>query len=302
MKLDFIVIGGQKCGSTYIQEVINQHPDVDMVKGECPHFESPDYENGGLKKLENLIKELDHNKLIGIKRPNYLSRPEVPSRIKSQNKNVKLITILRNPVDRLKSAYFHNMNDGFAPVLALNTGVEKLLNGELNKKYPRTKELLEFGFYGKFIKNYLELFDENLLVLTYDELRKDKLAVIKKCYSFLNIDDNFIPHQWLNTRPQKVNYSLLRTHVLTKKNRFTFDYNDNRTRLSLKNQSLLDKIICKNIDLLDRFFLNKFIISNKKPEFTPEIKQQLLEIYASDIEDLESLLSIDLSNWKKTSA
>ena len=43
MKLDFAIIGGQKCGSTYLHHVISEHPEVEMVSGESPQFEDPDY-------------------------------------------------------------------------------------------------------------------------------------------------------------------------------------------------------------------------------------------------------------------
>ena len=107
MKLDFIIIGGQKCGSTYLHHIINEHPEIDTLPGESPYFESPDYEDYGMDKLEKLINELDQNKVIGIKRPNYLSKPEVPLRIFKENRKIKLIVILRNPIERLWAKYSH---------------------------------------------------------------------------------------------------------------------------------------------------------------------------------------------------
>ncbi|MGD1889034.1 MAG: sulfotransferase domain-containing protein [Cyclobacteriaceae bacterium] len=300
MKLDFAIIGGQKCGSTYLQEIIYQHPNVQMVEGECPHFESPDYENDGLFRLNKLLKNLDQSKCIGIKRPNYLSRLEVPERIKKINRDIKLILILRNPLERLRSAYFHYMNYGFSPVLPLNEGVEKILSGKLFAKYHHTASLIEFGFYAKFLKIYLQEFDHsNLLVLLHDDLKKDKLSVIRRCYSFLNIDTNFVPHHnSLESRPQKVNYSLIRTKILAKKNRFQFSYNNEKTRLFVKDQTEWDKLICRNIDRIDRYIINKLTDNNKKPQFNERIKRRLHDLYNSEIEELEKLLSVDLTIWK----
>lgn len=298
MKLDFIILGGQKCGSTYLQEVISEHPEVKMINGECPHFESPDYEEGGIKKLEELIEKLDKAKIIGIKRPSYLSKPEVPLRIKHINEDIKLIVILRDPIERLKSAYFHSMNLGFTPILSINKGVEKLLNGNLSAKYPRTPELLEFSLYSKSLQNYLNLFKDNVLILTYDQLKENKLNIIKKCYSFLKVDSNFIPTVSLHTRPQKVNYSLLRAWLLTKKNSHQFVYNKKITRLFNKKQSGWDRFICRNIDRIDRLLIQK-IVPIERPSFHPKIKNRLLDFFSSDIENLESILNIDLSFWKE---
>lgn len=298
MKLDFIVIGGQKCGSTYIHTVINQHPDVQMPMGESAHFESPDYENGGLKQLEQLLSKLDQTKKIGIKRPNYLCKAEVVDRIYNFDKDMKLIVILRNPIDRLKSSYFHRMNYGVSPILPLNEGIDKLLQGKLKKKYPRTEELIEFGYYAKYLKEYIKKFGDKLLILFYDDLVKDKLGTIKKCYSFLELDDKFVPDEKsLDSRPQKVNYSLLRTKLLTQKNRFRFTYNESRTRLFVKKQNSLDHFICRNIDRIDRYILSKYFVEDKKPRFNPDTLSRLAKIYKEDVKELEAMCQVDLSHW-----
>jgi hypothetical protein len=174
LKLDFVIIGGQKCGSTYLQTVITKHPEVDMPLGEAPFLASPDFENKGLEKLKTFLGDLDRNKLNGIKRPDYLFKPEVINRMVAINQDIKAIVILRNPIERLKSAYFHYMNDGFGPILPLNEGVGLLINGKLKDRYPRTEELIEFGFYSKYLKNYKTLLKDNLLVLFYDDLKKIK--------------------------------------------------------------------------------------------------------------------------------
>lgn len=298
MNLDFIIIGGQKCGSTYLQEVINEHPEISMVDGECPHFESPDYENGGLNELKKLVEELDSDKVLGIKRPIYLSKKEVPSRISEFNKDIKLIVILRDPLERLKSAYFHYINYGFSPFLPLNEGVGKLLKEELQEEFPRTSEILEFSYYSKFIDTYLNIFKENILILTYDELKKDKFLIIKKCYSFLGIDENFIPYNILNSQPQKVNYSISRAKFLSKMNRHQYIYNKNRTRLFNKEKSIWDKLVCSSIYLIDWVFIKRIFKKNKKPKFNKKIEQILKNKYISDIENLENRLKINLDNWK----
>ena len=135
------------------------------------------------------------------------------------------------------------------------------------------------------------------MVLTYDQLKDDKLKVIKNCYSFLNVDDSFIPLASINDRPQKVNYSLLRTWLLRKKNKHQFVYNKSMTRLFIKNQSDWDKLMCRNINRIDKYLIQK-IASSKKPSFNSSIKSRLIELFKSDIDKLEMMVNIDLSSWK----
>ena len=228
-----------------------------------------------------------------------MANPKVRKRIYQFDNNIKLIAILRNPIDRLKSAYFHSMNYGFTPVLPLNIGIKKIISGKLLTKYPRSSELLEFGFYAKYLKEYINNFDDQVLVLFFDELKKDKLSMIKKCYSFLGIDNNYVPDEkFLNSRPQKVNYSLMRTALIRLKNRHRFKYNDTNTRLFAKQKTKLDRLICRAIDKVDNRILSKFFYKNNKPSFNKEVKEKLIEIYKPDILELEKILGIDLSEWR----
>lgn len=299
-KLDFVVIGGQKCGSTYLQNVIYSHPDIEMVKGEVPLLENPDFGEDGLLKLSKLLAALDQNKTLGIKRPNYLHKLEVVDRMLHINKDIKAIVILRNPLERFMSAYFHYMNYNFAPAVSLNTGVKRLLNGKLKKGYPRTVELLAFGFYSDAIEYYQSKLHDNLLVLFYDDLKRDKLNIIKKCYAFLSVDENFIPEDHdLNSTPQKVNYSLKRAWFLRVKNKYQYTYNKDKTRLFLKEQSKWDKMICRLIDQIDKYLVSRFCVDNKKPEFNLDIKQRLIEIYREDVETLQKRFNVNLTHWLK---
>lgn len=299
MKIDFAIIGGQKCGSTFLHKAIYVHPEVDMINEECPQLESPDFEQGGLAKLKCQIDLLDQDKLIGIKRPNYLTRPEVPERLYELNNNIKLIVILRNPVERFKAAYFHQMNRGMVPLLSLNKGATGIINGDFAKKYPRSTEVLEFGFYCKYLQRYKHIFGKNLLILTFDELKSDSLQVIQRCYKFLSINDEFIPTDSLASRPQKVNYSLNSTKLLSLKFRFKYRYNNDKTRMFPKDQNVFDKIICWIIDQANRFIFHVLLREKTQPQFETAVRKALLARYRTDIEQLEMLLDRDLEKWKR---
>lgn len=296
---NFLIIGAQKSASTFIHTCLAEHPEVFMPLDEIPYFEDPDFHQTKQEQFEQLFRSVNGEKAIGIKRPNYLTKPECPARIKALIPNARLIAVLRHPVERAVSAYFHYVNNGFIPPALLEKSMTKLLDGEYAKTYPKAQEILDYGFYYKHLKNYLSLFDrEQMLILFHEEITKNNLEEMQKTYRFLEIDDAYVPRQ-LNSRPQAVIYSIPRLRVLRLRNERLYTYNADRTRLYVRQQQgALDKVVCRTIDAVDHFFLSR-VFSNKKPVLSDELRRRLYRLYEEDINGLETLLNVNLKRWKQ---
>lgn len=133
---NFVIIGAQKSTSTLIQKIISKHPGEYITKGEAAFFESPDYEDLGGEYLESLFNNRAE-KILGIKRASYIGLSGIADRIYTDLLGVKLLAILRNPFDRMLSAYFHNIKSGFIPALAPDVGLKMLLDEpDYSAKYP----------------------------------------------------------------------------------------------------------------------------------------------------------------------
>lgn len=294
---NFIIIGAQKAATTFIHQCLAEHPEVFMPPTETTYFEDPDYHQIQFEQFEDLFRKAINKNAVGIKRPSYLAKPECPTRIKKHIPTAKLIVVLRNPIERAVSAFFHNMKYGFIPLISIETGMEKLLDGEYKERYPRSQEIIEFGFYYKQLTAYLALFKrEQILVLFHEDIKQNKLNKIKKVYNFLTIDNSYVPHQ-INSRPQAVVYSVPRLKLLTLRNHHLYTYNDERTRLYPKGQTLSDKIVCRVINTIDNRILAR-CFSNKKPILSDRLQQRLFSIYEQNIANLERLLNRKLPHWK----
>jgi hypothetical protein len=294
---NFLIIGAQKSASTFIHVCLAEHPEVFMPPNEIPYFEDPDFRETKREEFERLFSGVGGEKAVGIKRPNYLAKPEVPGRIKEMIPEAKLIAVLRNPVQRAVSAYFHYVNNGFIPPAPLERSMTRLLDGEYKKSYPKAEEILEYGLYHKHLERYLSFFDRGrILILFQDEIAKDNLAQLRRAYRFLEIDDSYVPRQ-LNDRPQAVVYSIPRLKVLRLRNERLYDYNSERTRLYIREQSRLDRAVCRTIDRLDRHVLSR-VFGNEKPALSEELRRRLHEFYAEDVNGLEELLGVSLERWR----
>jgi hypothetical protein len=295
--LDFLIIGAQKSGSTFVHKCLEEHPQVFMPSGEVPFFENPDYQTADFSQLTVLFKGATDQQILGIKRPNYLHKPECPERIHRHFPDAKLIAVLRNPVDRAISGYFHEMKNGFIPVKLPEKGMLQLLDGKYKDLYPRSKEIIDFGFYYRHLRRYLKYFSrKQILILFFDDLVNNPLKSIKQAYKFLNIDSQYIPTS-LNSKPQAGIYSLVRLKFQNLRNPFLYTYNQDRTRLYEKQQTALDRLVIKVINVIDRLLLLP-VFGNSKPKFSHALKQRIFKIYQKDINSLEGLLRLRLTQWK----
>ena len=113
---DFIIIGAMKTGSTSLYGFVVQHPAIAPAATKTLQYFFRNYKFGELWYRSNFPTNLQrysfykktNQKLIsGEASPTYLFYPTVPSRMKKILPDVKLIVILRNPVDRAYSHYYH---------------------------------------------------------------------------------------------------------------------------------------------------------------------------------------------------
>ena len=293
----FAIIGAQKCSTSFVQECISDHPEIFLPAEEVLFFESPDYEQSSLDDLHKLF-EGRREKILGIKRPTYLGKPEVPARISRDLPDAKLIAVLRNPVQRAVSAYFHYVTYGFMPPMEPEQGFRALLAGTgLPEGYLRSREIIEFGFYGKYLRQYENyIASGQMLVLLHDDILENPLSEIQRIYRYLGVSDRFVP-ETLNSRPQKVVYDMKRVRFLACRNRFMFEYNSDRTSAYRRKGSLASRVVSGSITGIDRFFLSK-ILKEEKPQLSVYLKRALCDEYAGDVQFVEGLLNRDLSTWK----
>ena len=111
---DFLVIGAQKSGTTSFFHYIAQHPKIFDHKAKELHFFDLHYGRGAAwyRSQFPLLASVKKDSLVGEATPYYLCHPHAPKRIHGLVPDVKLIVLLRDPVDRAISHYFHEVKKG----------------------------------------------------------------------------------------------------------------------------------------------------------------------------------------------
>jgi LPS sulfotransferase NodH len=199
----FIGIGGQRCGSTWLDKVLRTHPQISLAPKESNFF--------NLKIMTNELSwyyelfETNSTKPINLFRgdisPTYSAMySEQVSLIKILIPDLKIIFTIRNPVDRLSSQItrqwtYHKVDKGASTtrnILALLRQVDTSLSRRLTD-YLRTYCIWS-KFYGR----------DNIFIETYDNLEKDPKGFIKQMLTFLEIDSDYLfPEEFFLTRPNK---------------------------------------------------------------------------------------------------
>jgi len=290
-KIDFIGIGAEKAGTTWIADCLREHPEIYIPKIKELFFFN-EYEPHYLK-IKNLkytwgidwylnqFKKVNKDKIKGEFSPTYLYCQYAPIRIKKYLKNIKIIVILREPAARLFSQYLNDKK----------LGLNKKLN--LEETIKNNRSYIEKSLYYQHLKNYYNIFNkENLLVLILEEFINNKEKEIKKVFKFLNLKNvNFLP-QSLFRHPNKAaspRLFFLNSFMIN----FEMFLREKKSSTLLK---ILEKYKIRNLAIKLRE-LNTAKIK-KYPEINPATKKYLKNIFTKDIAKLEKLTNKNLSNWK----
>lgn len=288
---DFVVLGAQKSASTYLQDQLDLHPDVHLAPGEVRAFEDPHYADGAVRDLPRLFDGVDRNVRRGIKRPDYLGRPEVPARLHRHLPEARLLAVLRDPVDRAVSSYFHFVRHGFLPLAPVDVALTTLLDGGWERRYPRATEVLSYGRYGEHLSRYLEYFPaEQMLVFEQRQLIENRDACLTRAFEFLGAAGSAPP----DDRPSVSNkgvYSAARLRILRTKNAHRYRYAPDLSRREPRRMTPWGYAYNAAVVGLDRVLLSRFD-NGRAPRPTPAVRDALLEYYRADSDVLRELLPL----------
>jgi len=171
-KPNFLGIGAAKSGTTMLSSLLQQHPEIYIPPQKELHY----FDGDSINRGDNIIwyfSQFKKNKAVGEYTPSYLLIPTAPDRIlKTLGKKVKLIVLLRNPVDRAFSHYCHVKNNWHKqkyrarnyPIENLN--FEEAIENETirlseNKYHIRHLSYFKKGLYADQLEVYFKIFPQN---------------------------------------------------------------------------------------------------------------------------------------------
>jgi len=293
---DFFVIGAQKAGSTYLLQCLAEHPQIYMPPSEVAFFEDSLYDPQRLDWFEQHFNPAQPGQVVGVKRPNLLGRPECPERLHRHMPNLKLVVVLRHPVERAVSGYFHYMKTGFLPVRPVEQGLQELLDGKLPEGFPRAAEVLEFGLYHKHLSNYQQQFPaEQLHITLLDDLKPDPQQELDKLYAFLGVETGFKPPS-VDSRPMAAPYSMTRLRLWNAVDRWCRVWSADG-RYFHRRTDPLGQFVSRANAGLDRVLWRR-LLPAQRPPLPESLQSALIEFYQDDVRRLSGMLGRPLTCWQ----
>jgi len=288
MKVDFFIVGAPKAGTTSLYHYLNEHPQVEMSSQKEPdYFSDEAIHQQGMYYGKNRVNTLDNYESLFVQKESvvygdgsvsYLFYDNVAEDIKKYNPNAKIIIMLRNPIERAFSHYLMDyrlglISDSFENILAKKS---KHKNAHLFYQ-----QYIEVSKYAKQIQRYLDFFEkDNILVIDYEDFKKNVSKTVDQVYSFLNISAEFAAD--INTKHNT--FTMPKNKVI----RFIYSFVFLRKILTF----LFPIYLVKNIRVL-------LFKADKKPELLKETRSQLRIIFNDDIKKLEEVLGKNYSKWIK---
>lgn len=279
---DFLIIGAQKSGTTWLLNMLSQHPDIYVPLREVHYFNRDNKYVLGTDWYRKHFEDAHDNQVVGEKSPNYTflqhdSLSVVPRRIKETLPNVKLIYILRNPIDRIESAINHHIaKQRMSPLIA---------EDKVFEQYEETYGFIVRGYYYQFLRAYYEYFPrERVKVYFYEEdVKHNKNEMLVDACKFIGVTSNH------NFNHVENKYNLKSTQTLPRLlHQYYIQHPDN--------PRILKGISNRIAKAVSRVFLN----DNFRYTLSDEKRHYFQELYYEENEKLFDLIGRRCESWLAT--
>lgn len=279
---NFIGIGGQKCASTWIYDILAGHPEVCLSKNKELDFFSNYWDRGFEWYQAQFESGLAAQAIVvGEVSPSYLYDMDAPLRVRQYDRDMKIIVTLRNPVERAYSNHKHNIRQGF--VFSGDLTFESSL--QTNPTY------IEHGLYAAHLQHWYESFPKDqILVVFFDDIVNAPSSVALTVYRFLGIDDGYVSSAF----GKKSNESVAVANV-------GLALRIDQLRKSINGVGMTWVwVLFRGLGLRWLYRrLNTRNIEQAIPGMRPETRAYLNSLYLDDISNTERLLGRDLAAWKQ---
>jgi len=183
---NFIIIGAMKCATSTMHNQLAAQPGIFMTELKEPNFFSNDEEYAkGMDWYLSLFADAPEGALCGESSTHYTKLPTYPhtiARMQQAFPDLKLIYVMRHPIDRLISQYVHEWS-------------QRVISTDINRAVDEHSELIDYSLYTKQLLPYFETYGaDRVLPVFFDRWCSDPQSELDRVCQFIGYDRQ--PPQW----------------------------------------------------------------------------------------------------------
>jgi hypothetical protein len=268
---NFIIIGAMKAGTSSLHLYLQTHPDVFMSFPKEPEYfvEKSNWKKGQ-GWYESLFRDAGPAIAIGEASTSYTKYPNsagVPERIARLIPDVRLIYVVRHPIERIRSHYEHSLREGWE-------------SRPLSQAVLQDSRYVNFSRYAFQIEQYLKVFErEQLLVVTAEELRESRVLTLRKIFEFLGVD---VDHSSESLWQKKPEFHVTRGQARTA----------DRWLKRLPGFRRVAKVTPHRLKSIYRKF------AEDRARISMDVRKTLESRLAEDVAQLRDLVGADVDGWR----
>jgi len=292
---NLFIAGAPKCGTTSLAYYLAQHEDIFVPAEKEPMYFGSDLTMNAArisrKDYEALYESWGHQKYGLDATPAYLVSEQAAREIRTQSPNSKVIICVRNPIDAVVSAYYHNRFRLSEDSPTLESALDLQEQRKLANTLPRFGTLQTLWYfdlysYSTTIPRFIfEFGNDNVIVVLLDDLSKRAIEVLAQVSVWLKIDETCVSRfsykvQNSGATPRFELLSRFAIHPPAWAGKMTSPILSKSSRLRVR--SLLRRINSSR---------------HPAPALHPETRARLAREFAGDVEWLSRYLDRDLTHW-----
>ncbi len=301
---NFLVVGAPKAGTTSMHRYLREHPDIYVADHKGLHyFTYPDLaahvagpgDSAAIQGFCQTLEEytvhysaVESQSAIGDNSPSYLYYANCIPRIQQTLGNqVRIIAMVRNPIDRAFSNYQHLVRSQRETLSFYDA-----LLAEEERAYNHWGDFWRYtghSLYAAKIGAYIEAFGrERMMVIVHDQLASDPLGVVRSVYRFLGVDDQVVPANIgiVYNRGGSVSNPLL-------------GLLERPAGWKTTAKSLLPRTLYRRLRDTKDAWVERSKVNTTRPD--DRSVALLQEHFRDDIDEMERLLAVDLTAWRAPS-
>lgn len=205
---DFFIVGHAKCGTTALYEALRPHPEIFMPALKEPYFFIPEVRAAEptrtlfdaprtLEEYLALFAAAGTNQRLGEASPHYIWSETAAPGIAAAQPEARIIAILREPASFLRSLHTHLLKSHVETEKSLRRALDLEPERRQGRSIPRSSRWPRLLLYSEHVRyaaqlrRFYERFPrERVLVLAYEDFRRDNQATLETVLGFLEVDSS----------------------------------------------------------------------------------------------------------------